>query len=267
MRKRYAAGEFSYDVQGLRKSSKAADGGRGARPRRSREPASPPTWSPQVAACGVGSRRRPGDSEPAAIWRPSGEPRSCSASTRPPRARGRNRRCPRASTATPLYADLNTSAPQLKRELADAVPVPFADVALIGAVPSLGLHLPRSRREPAPGASPSSSSARHAGRGRRTRPGDAAGLKLLRSVFMKGIAAAAIEASRPPSRGRGGRVLGDIAGVIGEPLLDRLLSGSRTHATRRSTRCRRPPPTSRSSASSPASPRPRPSGCRARDAG
>ena len=31
-------------------------------------------------------------------------------------------------------------------------------------------------------------------------PGDAAGLKLLRSVFMKGIAAAAIEASRPPAR-------------------------------------------------------------------
>jgi 3-hydroxyisobutyrate dehydrogenase-like beta-hydroxyacid dehydrogenase len=37
-----------------------------------------------------------------------------------------------------LYADLNTSAPQLKRELAAALPVPFADVALIGAVQTWG---------------------------------------------------------------------------------------------------------------------------------
>ena len=65
-------------------------------------------------------------------------------------------------------------------------------------------------------------------------PGDAAGLKLLRSVFMKGIAAAAIEALEAARRaGVEDRVRGDIAGVIGEPLLDRLLSGSRTHAARR----------------------------------
>ena len=66
------------------------------------------------------------------------------------------------------------------------------------------------------------------------RPGDAAGLKLLRSVFMKGIAATAIE-SLEAARATGAeeRVRADIAGVIGEPLLDRLLSGSRTHAARR----------------------------------
>jgi 3-hydroxyisobutyrate dehydrogenase-like beta-hydroxyacid dehydrogenase len=59
-------------------------------------------------------------------------------------------------------------------------------------------------------------------------------LKLLRSVFMKGIAAAAIE-SLEAARAAGveDRVHADIAAVIGEPLLERLLSGSRAHAGRR----------------------------------
>ena len=49
-------------------------------------------------------------------------------------------------------------------------------------------------------------------------PGDAAGLKLLRSVFMKGMAAAAIE-SLEAARAAGveDRVRADIAAVIGEP--------------------------------------------------
>ena len=41
-----------------------------------------------------------------------------------------------------LYADLNTASPQLKRELAAALPVQFADVALIGVVPDSGLATP-----------------------------------------------------------------------------------------------------------------------------
>ena len=134
-----------------------------------------------------------------------------------------------------LYADLNTSAPQLKRELAAALPVRFADVALVGVVPGHGLAIPAL--------------ASGAGAGRFAelfrplgmpvevvgeRPGDAAGLKLLRSVFMKGIAAAAIE-SIEAARAAGveGHVRADIAGVLGEPLLDRLLAGSRAHAARR----------------------------------
>ena len=58
------------------------------------------------------------------------------------------------------------------------------------------------------------------------RPGDAAGLKLLRSVFMKGLAAAAIE-SLEAARAAGDedRVRAEIASVIGEPLLERLLAG------------------------------------------
>ena len=66
------------------------------------------------------------------------------------------------------------------------------------------------------------------------RPGDAAGLKLLRSVFMKGLAAAALE-SLEAARAAGAeeRVRADIASVIGEPLLERLLTGSQAHAARR----------------------------------
>ena len=57
---------------------------------------------------------------------------------------------------------------------------------------------------------------------------------MLRSVFMKGIAAAAIE-SLEAARVAGveERVRADIAGLLGESLLERLLSGSRTHAARR----------------------------------
>jgi 3-hydroxyisobutyrate dehydrogenase-like beta-hydroxyacid dehydrogenase len=134
-----------------------------------------------------------------------------------------------------LYADLNTSAPQHKRELADALPVQFADVALIGAVPSFGLAIPALAS--GAGAERFADLFRPLGMPVEVvgpRPGDAAGLKLLRSVFMKGIAAAAIEALEAArAAGVEDRVRADIVGVLGEPLLERLLSGSRTHAARR----------------------------------
>lgn len=134
-----------------------------------------------------------------------------------------------------LYADLNTSSPQLKRELADALPVQFADVALIGVVPSTGLATPALAS--GAGAERFAELFRPLGMPVEVvgpRPGDAAGLKLLRSVFMKGMAAAAIE-SLEAARAAGveDRVHADLAAVIGEPLLERLLSGSRAHAARR----------------------------------
>ena len=134
-----------------------------------------------------------------------------------------------------LYADLNTSAPQLKRELADALPVQFADVALIGAVPSFGLSIPALAS--GTGAERFAELFRPLGMPVDVvgvEAGAAAGLKLLRSVFMKGIAAASIEAlEAAKAAGVEHRVRADIAGVLGEPLLERLLSGSRTHAARR----------------------------------
>ena len=130
-----------------------------------------------------------------------------------------------------LYADLNTAAPELKERLAGLVPVDFADVALVGVVPSTGLATPALAS--GGGAERFASLFRPLGM-----PVDvvanAAGLKLLRSVFMKGVAVAAIEALEAArAAGAEEHVRADIAGVIGEPLLDRFVEGSRAHAGRR----------------------------------
>jgi 3-hydroxyisobutyrate dehydrogenase-like beta-hydroxyacid dehydrogenase len=135
-----------------------------------------------------------------------------------------------------LYADLNTAAPALKREVAKVVgDERFADVALLGPVPARGLATP----------------ALASGEGARAfaealeplgmpvdvvsaRAGDAATLKLLRSVFMKGLAASAIESVRAADAvGHAEWLKQEIAAVIGRPLLDRLLVGSHAHAMRR----------------------------------
>ena len=134
-----------------------------------------------------------------------------------------------------LYADLNTASPQLKRELAEALPVSFADVALTGVVPSTGLATPALAS--GDGAERFAELFRPLGMPVDVvgpRPGEAAGLKLLRSVFMKGMAAAALESlAAAKAAGAEDRVYADIAAVIGEPLLERLLSGSHAHAARR----------------------------------
>ena len=134
-----------------------------------------------------------------------------------------------------LYADLNTSSPGLKRELAGTVPCLFADVALVGTVPATGLETPAlasgsGARRFAELLGPLGMPVEVVG----PEPGDAAGLKLLRSVFMKGVAAAAIE-SLAAARAAGAeeRVRVDMTAVLGEPLLARLLAGSQAHAARR----------------------------------
>ena len=134
-----------------------------------------------------------------------------------------------------LYADLNTAAPRLKLELAASLPVQFADVALVGVVASTGLRTPAlASGEGAehfagifgPLGMPVEVVGPH--------PGDAAGLKLLRSVFMKGLAAAAVETLEAAgAAGARDRLHSEIAAVIGEPLLVRLLSGTTAHAARR----------------------------------
>ncbi len=113
--------------------------------------------------------------------------------------------------------------------------MPFADVALTGVVPSTGLATPALAS--GDGAERFAELFRPLGMPVDVvgpQPGDAAGLKLLRSVFMKGMAAAALE-SLAAARAAGAeeRVYADIAAVIGEPLLERLLSGSEAHASRR----------------------------------
>ena len=96
-----------------------------------------------------------------------------------------------------VYADLNTAAPELKREIAvlvEGAGARFADVALLGAVPATGIRTPAL----ASGAGARAFADAFVPLGMPVEvvselPGDAATLKLLRSVFMKGIAAAAIE--------------------------------------------------------------------------
>jgi 3-hydroxyisobutyrate dehydrogenase-like beta-hydroxyacid dehydrogenase len=137
-----------------------------------------------------------------------------------------------------LYADLNTGSPELKRELAELIGgagSPFADVALLGPVPGRGLRTPSLASGPGaerfaglfrPLGMPVEVVSPHAG--------DAATLKLLRSVFMKGLAAAAMESvEAAEAAGHADWLRREIAAVIGEPLLDRLLEGSRKHAARR----------------------------------
>ncbi len=137
-----------------------------------------------------------------------------------------------------VYADLNTAAPELKRELAALVAgvgALFADVALLGPVPARGLRTPvlasgEGARAFADAFEPLGMRVEVIS----TQAGDAATMKLLRSVFMKGLAAAAIESLEgAEAAGHAEWLRGELAAVIGEPLLDRLLEGSRTHAGRR----------------------------------
>jgi 3-hydroxyisobutyrate dehydrogenase-like beta-hydroxyacid dehydrogenase len=139
---------------------------------------------------------------------------------------------------TQLYADLNTTAPSLKREIAAAIAptgAGFADVALLGGVPAQGVGTPSLAS--GDGAGQFAELMRPLGMpvdvvG--SEPGEAAGLKLLRSVFMKGLAASVLESVEAASR-RGAEdwIRGEIEEVIGGRLLERLVSGSITHAERR----------------------------------
>lgn len=137
-----------------------------------------------------------------------------------------------------IYADLNTGSPELKRELAalvGGVGARFADVALLGPVPTRGLQAPvlasgDGARAFAdlfePFGMPVDVISEEAG--------DAAALKLVRSVFMKGLAAAVVESMQAAERaGHAEWLAEEIAAMIGRPFLERALEGSRKHAARR----------------------------------
>jgi 3-hydroxyisobutyrate dehydrogenase-like beta-hydroxyacid dehydrogenase len=137
-----------------------------------------------------------------------------------------------------VFADLNTGSPQLKQELASLaadIGTLFADVALLGSVPARGVATPAL----ASGAGAQAFADALGPFGMPVdvvsdRAGDAAAMKLVRSVFMKGLAAAAIESVEAAEvAGRADWLKTEIAAVVGEPLLERLLEGSRRHAARR----------------------------------
>jgi 3-hydroxyisobutyrate dehydrogenase-like beta-hydroxyacid dehydrogenase len=137
-----------------------------------------------------------------------------------------------------IYADLNMTSPALKHDiaaLAARAGARFADVALLGPVPARGLGTPALAS--GSGAQAFAEAFRPFGMPVEVvsdRAGDAAVLKLLRSVFMKGLAASALESLRAAeAAGHASWLEGEIAAVIGEPLLERLVGGSRRHAVRR----------------------------------
>lgn len=140
-----------------------------------------------------------------------------------------------------VYADCATAAPATKRAAAAAIEAGgggFADVALMGAVPGRGLAVPALVSGPAA----ATLAARLAEWGMpaevvSSRAGDAAARKLLRSVFMKGMAAALHEALDAATAAGCEQWLREE--VVAEltradaGLVERLITGTRRHAARR----------------------------------
>jgi 3-hydroxyisobutyrate dehydrogenase-like beta-hydroxyacid dehydrogenase len=140
-----------------------------------------------------------------------------------------------------VFADLNTAAPSLKRDLAEVVSgtgASFADVALIGPVPGNGLRT----RALVSGDGAESFAAIMGPLGMPVTPvgdeaGAAAARKLARSVFAKGLAAAIGESLAAAEQlGFEEWLYADLERTLEDAdgaLLQRLIDGSRLHAARR----------------------------------
>lgn len=140
-----------------------------------------------------------------------------------------------------LYADLSTASAGLKRDLAATAAsagLAFVDVALMATVPGRGLRTPALVSGPAAERyrsmlAPFDVRIECVG----TEPGEAATRKLLRSVFMKGLAAVTIEAMRAAEAAdRADWLWENLVEEItaaGAPLLSRLVRGTEPHALRR----------------------------------
>lgn len=139
-----------------------------------------------------------------------------------------------------IWADFNTAAPAEKQALERAGRglVQVVDVALMATVPGRGLQTPMAASGPAAGAF--ADMVRPLGAQVQVLDGPvgaAATRKLLRSVFYKGLAAAAVEAT---AAARAAGLSEWLSANIIEELtradaatLERLLTGSRIHAVRR----------------------------------
>jgi 3-hydroxyisobutyrate dehydrogenase-like beta-hydroxyacid dehydrogenase len=140
-----------------------------------------------------------------------------------------------------VYADLNTASPETKREVAaraTAAGVAMVDVAILAPVVRAGHRTPHL----ASGSGAGALAERLGPFGVPIalvpgEPGEAARLRLLRSVFMKGLAALVVE-SLAAGRDAGAEewLRSQIAaelGPDGEALVDRLVDGTRRHAARR----------------------------------
>jgi 3-hydroxyisobutyrate dehydrogenase-like beta-hydroxyacid dehydrogenase len=144
-------------------------------------------------------------------------------------------------SAEQLYADLNTTSAEVKRQVAATIApsgAAFVDVAVLAPVPGLGLRTPCLVS--GPGAERFADVFGALGMPVESiggLPGDAATRKLLRSVFMKGLAAAVIESlSAAELAGCESWLRAQIVSVLtgaDASLVDRLVEGSKQHARRR----------------------------------
>ncbi|HEY1322995.1 MAG TPA: DUF1932 domain-containing protein [Streptosporangiaceae bacterium] len=140
-----------------------------------------------------------------------------------------------------VFADLNTTSPEAKRRVAavlDGTGALFADVAVLAPVPRAGLRTPLvlagpGREELARLLGPLGVPVADAG----PQTGAAAGRKLLRSVFMKGLAAVVLESLEIAEQaGLTGWVRDQITAELtaaDEQLVTRLVDGTKQHAARR----------------------------------
>lgn len=146
-----------------------------------------------------------------------------------------------ALPAGAIYADLSTSSPALKRQLAGiaaAAGVGFVDVALMSPVPGTGLRTPALVSGAAADGfvalvAPLGMPLETAG----DEAGQAAARKLLRSVVMKGLAALLLESLRAAeAAGLAAETWDNLVSQlssIDEALVRRLVSGTGAHALRR----------------------------------
>ena len=139
------------------------------------------------------------------------------------------------------YADFTSSSPVVMEELGTLIGAQgahFADVAILGPVPWHGAQTPLMIS--GPGAKTIADLADQLGATATVvegPPGAAMAHKLLRSVFMKGLASIVVEATEA-GRAAGyepwirEQIAAQLAGD-GQAVIDRLLTGTRTHARRR----------------------------------
>jgi 3-hydroxyisobutyrate dehydrogenase-like beta-hydroxyacid dehydrogenase len=142
-----------------------------------------------------------------------------------------------------VFADLNTGAPEVKRRVAETVEpagAAFVDVAVLAPVPRRGLRTPvalagSGRAELTRFLAAFDVPVEDAG----PRPGAAAARKLLRSVFMKGIAAVLLEGLEMAALAGPGQEEWLREQIVGEltaadrAFVDRLVEGTPRHARRR----------------------------------
>ncbi len=140
-----------------------------------------------------------------------------------------------------IYADLNTSGPALKQQLAQVVApsgAAFVDVAMMSPVPGLGIRVPMFLA--GDGAAALEPTLRALGTPVEivgAQPGEAAARKLTRSVFFKGMSAAVCEAlDAARAAGVEDWLRGDIARTFvgaNAATVDRIVDGTHKHAKRR----------------------------------